>query len=288
MTTAHSPRIDAHLHVWDLEVSGYDWIPRDSALYATYSPSMASAELGAAGVEQAVLVQAEDTLADTDYLLGVAEQQPWVAGVVGWVQLDEPTRAEQQLTRWGEYPSLCGVRHLVHNDPRPDFLQLPQVRTSLAMVAERGLAFDVPDAWPDHLAGATDLAAAVADLTVVLDHLGKPPVAADGFPAWQDAVRRFAALPNTVAKLSGLHTPGGPHSPDVLGPVWDTALDLFGPTRLMYGGDWPMTVPVGGYAAAWQTDAELLGSLSPSEQEQIGHRTAERVYALRPRVVTRS
>jgi L-fuconolactonase len=281
VTLASSRRIDAHLHLWDLDAGEYAWLtPEHGALYSTFTAEQARAELDAAGVESAILVQAEDTLRDTGYLLGVAEQNPWVAGVVGWVPLDEPRAAEAALDRWGEHPAFRGVRHLVHDDPRTDFLELAEVRSSLASLARRGLAFDVPDAWPAHLDQAGDVARALPELTVVVDHLAKPPVGRDAFGAWHSSLDAVAALPNTVAKVSGLTLPGVPFTAEALRPAWDAALELFGPSRLMYGGDWPITVRYGGYQRAWAVYAEWIGELSAAEQEHILWNTAVTTYSL--------
>ncbi|MGO4535023.1 amidohydrolase family protein [Leifsonia sp. 2MCAF36] len=281
MTLASTRRIDAHLHLWDLDSGGYAWLtPEHGALYSTFTAEQARAELDAAGVEWAILVQAEDTLRDTDYLLGVAKENPWVAAVVGWVPLDEPRAAEAALDRWGENPAFRGVRHLVHNDPRTDFLELAQVRSSLALLARRGLAFEVPDAWPAHLDQARDVARALPELTVVVDHLAKPPVGRDDFGSWHSSFDAVAALPNTVAKVSGLTLPGVPFTAEALRPAWDAALDLFGPPRLMYGGDWPISVQFGGYQRAWAVYSEWIGELSAAEQEHILWNTAVATYSL--------
>ena len=273
--------IDAHVHVWNLSVSAYAWLgPRHRVLHQTYGPERAAAALAEAGIGQAVLVQAEDSLADTAYLLDVAARHSFVAGVVGWVPLDEPPGARAALDRWQQAPAFRGVRHLVHDDPRDDFLRLLSVRTSLAEIARRGLAFDVPDAWPRHLPAAAELATALPELTVVVDHLAKPPRGANEMPAWASGLAAVAAAPNTVAKLSGLQAPGQPLTAAALRPVFDLALELFGPRRLMYGGDWPLTVPYGGYRAAWSVYAELIGTLTPEEQEWLWWRTASRTYRL--------
>jgi L-fuconolactonase len=271
--------LDAHLHVWDLSVSEYAWLPpAHGRLRASFTPQKARRELTAAGVDAAILVQAEDSEGDTTYLLDVASHQPWVAGVVGWIQLGDPERAEQQLARWTAHQAFCGIRHLVHNDPRNDFLALPNVRRSLAMVAELGLPFDVPDAWPRHLEGTVSLARAVPGLSIVLDHLGKPPRDAVGQDRWRLCLRELAACPNTTAKVSGLQTPGQPFTPEAIRPAWDTAVELFGPSRLMYGGDWPMTTDFGGYPAALSLATTLAEQLSPRERGQLFAGTAERVY----------
>lgn len=278
--TAPARTIDAHLHLWDRAVSEYAWITPDlGPLDADFGPGQARAELDAAGIEAAILVQAEDSLADTRFMLDVAARHDWVAGVVGWVPLDDRAAASAALDAFDDEPALRGIRHLVHDDPRNDFLELPDVRASLAEVARRGLAFDVPDAWPHHLHSAGALARALPELTVVIDHLAKPPVGGDDFDAWRAEFEAAAALPNTVAKFSGLHLPGVPFGVATVRPLWELALDAFGPDRLMYGGDWPMSVPHGGYRPTWTVMSRCLETLAPDERAAVLGGTAERVYS---------
>jgi L-fuconolactonase len=268
--------IDAHLHLWDRAANSYPWITSAlGALDADFSAQQARTELDAAGVDSAVLVQASDTLAETRWMLATAEQNPWIIGVVGWVQLDDPRIASAMLEELADQPLLCGIRHLLHDDPR-DLLDDPAVRDSLREVAARGLAFDVPDAWPRNLDAAGRVAEAIPELTVVIDHLGKPPADADERAAWQAALTRVADAPNTVAKFSGLEAIQP--TPAALGTLLDLALELFGAHRLMYGGDWPMTVLSGGYGPFWQATSALLAARSDDERDALLRGTAERVY----------
>jgi L-fuconolactonase len=280
VTAGGTGAVDAHLHLWDLERSAYSWItPELGPLDTTITAERARAELDACGIGRAVLVQAEDSAADTAFMLEVADRCDWVAGVVGWVRLDEPATTEDQLGRWLAHPAFRGVRHLVHDDPRDDFLALPAVRRSLGLLAAVGLPFDVPDAWPRHLAAVAELAAALPGLTVVVDHLGKPPAGATS-GAWRAVLADVAARPNTVAKVSGLQVPGTPFTVQAVRPAWDAALELFGPDRLMWGSDWPMTLLTAGYAATWEVMAALIGELTPAEQRLLLSGTATRVYDL--------
>jgi L-fuconolactonase len=269
------PRVvDAHLHIWDLERSDYAWLAPDHPLHRTFTPEQAHAELEAAGIAAAVLVQAEDSARDTRLMLEAADRHPWIAGIVGWVRLDGPAVDERQLER------LCGVRHLVHDDPRDDFLHLPAVRRSLRRLAGLGIPFDVPDAWPRHLAATADLAAALPELRIVVDHLGKPPFGREDWERWRATLAGVAARPNTVAKVSGLQVPGRPFTADEVRPAWEIALELFGPGRLLWGSDWPITELVGGYGHAWEVMSSLVAELSPDEQARILAGTATDVYGL--------
>jgi L-fuconolactonase len=281
MSTVASPRIDAHLHIWDLDLSEYAWLTPDmGALHATFTPERARRELDACGVERAVLVQAEDSERDTELMLDAADRHLWVVGVVGWVQLDHPPTAEKQLDRWQQHSAFCGVRHLVHDDPRDDVLSLPAVRRSLRVLGERGLPFEVPNAWPRHLAATAALAEALPELRIVVDHLGKPPSGDEHWSQWRRDLAAVAAQPGTVAKVSGLQVPGRPFTVRDVRPAWDTALELFGPDRLMWGSDWPLTVLVEGYAGTWEVISTLIGELTAEEQAMLLAGTATSVYRL--------
>lgn len=273
--------VDSHLHTWDLATGDYAWLgPQHGELYANFPPERAQQELASAGIVAAVLVQAEDSEADTRYLLRAADRFDFVAAVVGWVRLDDPAVAEVQLDDYGKHPAFRGVRHLVHDDPRDGFLELPTVRRSLELLARRGLPFDLPDAWPRHLTRVAALADALPDLRIVVDHLGKPPRGSSDFDMWEAALREAARRPNTVAKISGLQAEGQPLTVEALRPVWEVALEAFGPSRLMYGGDWPMTVPAGGYQATWAVLSQLVGELSARERGAVLSGTAADVYQI--------
>lgn len=280
--------IDSHLHLWELgRGSGdgpppYAWLgPQHGRLFRSYGEGEAWDTLDAAGVGGAVLVQADDTLADTESMLAVADRHPWVLGVVGWIPLDKPAEAERELQRFLLNPKFRGVRHLVHDDPRDDFLVLPSVRDSLRMLAGQRLAFDVPDAFPRHLGHTVQLARELPELTVVLDHLGKPPLAdAAAMALWRADFRALAELPNTVAKLSGLHLPGVPYTAEALRPLWDEALEAFGPRRLMMGGDWPVSTLGAPYSRTLEALLELAGGLTPPERNEFLEGTAARTYGL--------
>ncbi|WP_115944457.1 amidohydrolase family protein [Amycolatopsis thermalba] len=276
--------VDTHLHLWDLTVSEYAWLPPGSPLHTTFTAEQARRELDAAGIATAVLVQAEDSETDTEFMLAQAGRHDWIAGVVGWVRLDDPDTARRQLDRWQRHPAFRGVRHLVHDDPRADFLDLPAVRRSLAVLAERGLPFDVPDAWPRHLGQVADLAAALPELTIVVDHLGKPPADPEEFRAWLSTLRAVAAHPGTVAKISGLQRPGEPLTAAAGRPAVEAAFEVFGAGRLMYGGDWPMTVPSGGYGRTWDAVSALIGELPASERSLVLSGTASAIYGVAERV----
>ncbi len=285
--------VDAHLHIWDLATGDYTW--NTAALgpvHATFGAAEAAQTLAPAGVDLAVLVQAADTTGDSERMFAAAAHHPWVAGVVAWIPLDNPPLALRLLDRWGETGRLCGVRQLLHDLPNPDLLDTPAVRTTLSAVAARGLPLDIPDAWPRLWPAVSRLVTEMPELTVVLDHLGKPQLelgaedpssTREEFRRWELALQLLAEHPSVVAKLSGLDASvASCVTPDaqVIAPAVEAALQSFGADRLMFGGDWPMSLGRISYRSLLTEVREALAGLSRAEQDALLRGTAERVYGL--------
>lgn len=277
--------IDAHQHVWDLERSEYGWLtPALGPLHRTYAEDELLPQLAASGVDRTVLVQAEDSAADTDLMLETADRHPdVVAGVVGWVPLERPHDAEAELERRLADPRFCGVRHLIHDDPDPDWLRRPAVLDGLRLLAERDVPFDVVAVLPRHLEHVPFLVEQVPGLRLVIDHLAKPPIAARGWEPWAQLLRRAAESPMVYAKISGLNTAADPGSwtAEDLRPYVEHALDCFGPARLMFGGDWPVALLAGDYAEVVRETRRLLEPLDDVERDRVLGGTAVEAYGLR-------
>jgi L-fuconolactonase len=275
-------RIDAHQHFWDLASGRYDWpTPAEGPIFRTFGPEDLAPELRDAGIDRTILVQATDSLADTDSMLEVARAHRFVAGVVGWVPLRDRGRAEVELgARTG---ALCGVRHLIHREPDPEWLLRADVQPGLALLASRGLAFDVVAVFPDHLRLVPLVAARHPHLVLVIDHLAKPPYRGDGWDAWVRDLRAAADAPRVFAKISGLDTAAGAGwSVDELRPAVDVAVEAFGPGRLLFGSDWPVSRLVSGYGDVVRATERLIATLTPAEQALIMGGTAAEVYRLAP------
>lgn len=281
------PRVvDAHHHVWDLSVRDQDWITGEALapLRRDFTLADLEPEARAAGVSATVLVQTVTDAAETPELLALAAGSALVAGVVGWSDLTAPGIADT-LAALRELPGgdrLAGLRHQVQGEPDPDWLTRPDVLRGLAAVADAGLVYDLV-VLPHQLPAAVRAAAALPGLVFVLDHAGKPPVATGRTRPWADDLRALAALPNTVCKLSGLVTEADPHTwtPEDLRPYAETAVDAFGPDRLMFGSDWPVCRLAATYTEVLDTARALLSGLADHERAAVLATTAERVYGLR-------
>jgi len=272
--------VDAHMHVWDARRAEHPWLP-ETDLAPVFSPADARAELDAIGVEQLVLVQAADNLDDTQLMLDTARTEPRVAGVVAWAPLRDPGAVASLADEWAGQP-VVGVRHMIHRDPDPDFLLDEQVLASLALLGERGLAFDICAESLHLLSLIPEVSARVPGTQFVLDHLGKPPIRDEGWSPWAELFADAARCPNVVVKLSGLNTAAAPGwSSSHFTRYVDHALHCFGPQRMMYGGDWPFALLAAeSYTQVWEGLRPTLDDLSESEREQVLAETARRIYRL--------
>jgi predicted TIM-barrel fold metal-dependent hydrolase/MFS family permease len=296
--------IDAHHHLWDLSVREQPWLaqPGLAALRRDFLLPELEPIAHAEGVTSTVLIQTVTDAGETPEMLALAAGSDLVAGVVGWVDLAAPGRTDA-ICALRDLPGgahLAGIRHPVLFEPDPHWLARPDVLRGLAAVAAAGLVFDLV-VTPDHLPDAVAAAASLPELTFVLDHLGNPDVVPVVDEQWAGSVRALAALPNTVCKLSGiLGVPAADAADTVSGtgpeaagpgrhtaasvahmrPYYQIALEEFGPDRMMYGSDWPVSTLGSPYARVIGAARLLTADLSIAERSAIFSGTARRVYDL--------
>ena len=276
--------IDAHQHVWNLDRAEYSWLsPEAGPLYRSFDMSEVLPELEAAGVTGTVLVQAADNDDDTDSMFEVARQNPIVVGVVGYLPLHQPERAAERLAELQREPLFCGVRALIHDRDDPHWLKRRDVDATLGLLEDAGVPFDVVGVLPEHLRAVLAISERHPRLAMVLDHLNKPPIGSDDQEPWSSLIGEVASNPLVYGKVSGLYSAvGQPGDWTVasLRPVVDRALEAFGADRLMYGGDWPVSLIAGGYARVWRGISELLTGLGADDQHAILAGTARSFYRL--------
>jgi L-fuconolactonase len=278
-------RVDAHHHVWDLTVRDQPWIvgPDLAPLRRTFGADEVSALAASAGVKATVLVQTVTVAEETAEMLALAADDPLIAGVVGWIDLTAADAADAlaALRELHGGCALVGVRHQVQSEPDPAWLCRPEVRKGLQAVADAGLVYDLLTV-PEQLPAAIDTVRALEDLTFVVDHLSKPPIATGELEPWASQMRALAAQENVVCKLSGMVTEADWRTWTVadLRPYAETVLDAFGPDRIMFGSDWPVCLLAASYEAVLAAAEDLVCALNREEQAEIFGRTARRIYGL--------
>jgi L-fuconolactonase len=254
--------VDAHQHFWNPRLGEYPWMTGHLAsLGRVYEPDDLAPLLDASGIDGTIVVQARHALAETDYLLSLADRTPWVVGVVGWVDLTAGDVAEtiHGIIDGPRGSHLVGVRHQVHDEPDPDWLLRSDVLDGLRAVEECGLAFDLLVRQRE-MPAALELARRLPGLRLVLDHMGKPRIVDGDVEPWRSLVTGFHNAENVVCKVSGLITEADWSSWRVehLSPFVGVAVEVFGPDRLMFGSDWPVCLLAGSYADVYEAAVRTL------------------------------
>jgi L-fuconolactonase len=278
-----STRVDAHHHVWDLAVRDQPWTAELPALRRSFALADLRPHLDAHGITRTIVVQTITVADETPELLSLAAAEPVVAGVVGWVDLTAPD-VPDRLATLRALPggdALVGVRHQVQEEPDPRWLCRPDVRRGLAAVAAAGLVYDVV-ITPDQLPATVDTVRALPELTFVLDHAGKPRIRAGELEPWRGHIADLGRCDNVTVKLSGLVTEAGLETWTVadLRPYAQALLESFGPSRMMFGSDWPVCLLAAQYDEVITAAEQLTAQLSQSERDAVFGGTGSRIYGL--------
>ena len=270
----HTPVVDAHHHFWTPGRYDYYWMAGDelTSIRRPFGPADLEPLLRAAGVDATVLVQTVPSVDETREFLRIAAETPFVAGVVGWVDLTSPdvaaTLAELRALPEGRY--LVGIRHQVHDEEDAEWLLRPDVQRGLATVRDAGLAYDIL-VRPRELPAALAAARAFPEMRLVIDHLAKPPIASGQIAEWAALMAPFRDLPHVFCKLSGMVTEAdwATWTPDDLRPYVETVVDIFGTGRVMYGSDWPVCLLASDYGTVKRALEEALPPLTSDEWSRV-------------------
>ncbi len=274
-------RIDSHQHFWHYSPEEYPWIGAGmERLARDYLPPDLEGVAGPVGVAGSVAVQARQSLAESRWLLQLADRHPFIRGVVGWVDL-RSDRVADDLAALAPHERFVGVRHVVQDEPDPRFLLGEAFVRGLRQLERFGLTYDLL-LYPMQLPAAVELVGMLPTQPFVLDHLAKPRIKAGEIDSWRRDIEALARHGNVCCKLSGMVTEAAwrQWKPEQFVPYLEVALAAFGPERLMFGSDWPVCLVAGDYAQVAGIVGDFLAALSPAEQESIWAGTATRFYGL--------
>lgn len=276
-------QVDSHQHFWKVARGDYGWLTREALprLYRDFLPADLKPLIRDAGIDRTVLIQAAQTVAETEFLLALARENGFIAGVVGWVDF-EAADAPQTIARLAADPKLVGLRPMIQDLPDDRWMLSPRIASALAAMREQNLAFDAL-VKPRHLPVLEEFLTRHADLRVVIDHGAKPDIAAGDLKEWAASMRRVARATRAFCKFSGLVTEAGAsRSVGKLKPFVDVLLEAFGPDRLMWGSDWPVVNEAADYASWHEAADGLTRDLSSAERDAIFGGTAIAFYGLKP------
>ena len=274
-------RIDAHQHFWNPKRGDYGWLtPERGPLFRPFGPDELRPLLEEAGVQGTVLVQAAPTVAETEYMLGLADATDFVLGVVGWFDFENP-EALAEVDRLARHPKLKGFRPMIQDIADPLWMLSARLDWAYKAIIAHDLAFDAL-VRPQHLDALLNLLTRYPELRAVVDHGAKPAIRDRAFEDWAAAMARIAAETDAFCKLSGLVTEAEHQTWEVddLRPYVDHLLEHFGPERLIFGSDWPVCIVAATYQRWVDTAEELTQSCSPGERMAIFGGNAAAFYRL--------
>ena len=270
--------LDAHQHFWRTDAAQYPWIPQGSALHRDWLPADLATLQRPLGLGGSIAVQARQSLAESDWLLGLADADPRVRAVVGWVDLRSP-RVGEDLARLARHPRFAGVRHVVQDEPDDRFLLGPEFLRGVALLPHFGLRYDLL-IYPRQLPAAIEFVARFPQLPIVLDHIAKPDIKAGALSPWREQIRELARAPHLLCKVSGLITEAdhATWSADDIRPYLDVIFEAFTPERLMWGSDWPVCLLAGSYERTFHLVKDYAAQFTSAQQAALLGGNCARFY----------
>jgi len=272
-------KIDSHQHFWRIDRGDYGWLtPKLELLYRDFLPLDLTSDLASTQVDGTILVQAAPTIAETEYLLTLADQHAFIKGVVGWVDFAS-TEAPAQIRALAQHPKLVGLRPMIQDIEDPNWMLGSHLTPAFEALIEQGLTFEAL-VLPHHLANLHLLVQRHPTMRVVIDHGAKPEIRNQLFTEWANAMTLLAQSSSVYCKVSGLVTEAGNDWTEAdLAPYIALLVDVFGSQRLIWGSDWPVCLNAAGYSQ-WHLIAQQLLPNNTQAQEAIFGGNALRAYDL--------
>jgi len=273
-------RIDSHQHFWRFNPAEFDWMKPDWPIRRDFLPGDLEPELRARNLDGCVAVQARQSLAESRWLLELADRASIIRGVVGWVDLGSPNVA-RDLEAFAAHPKFVGVRHVVQDEPDDQFMRRENFQRGIAELRRFGLTYDLL-VFPRQLPAAVALVQEFPEQPFVLDHLAKPPIKGGKLSPWREQIQELAKLPRVACKVSGMVTEAdweGWQAYDFK-PFLDVVFEAFGPDRLMFGSDWPVCLLAGSYKRVFELVQNYVSRLGPTFGDKFFGGNAVKFYKL--------
>jgi L-fuconolactonase len=273
-------RIDSHQHFWRFNPADYDWMKPDWPIRRDFLPADLERELRAHNLDGCVAVQARQSLAESRWLLDLADSASIIRGVVGWVDLRSPLVAKD-LEEFTGHPKFVGVRHVVQDEPDDRFMLREDFRRGIATLRRFDLTYDLL-VFPRQLPAAIALAQEFSEQPFVLDHLAKPQIKGGALSPWREQIQELAKLPNVACKVSGMVTEADWQHwrADDFKPYLDILFEAFGVNRLMFGSDWPVCLLAGSYERVFGLAENYVSRFGAGTKAKIFGANAVKFYGL--------
>ncbi|MCW2120938.1 amidohydrolase family protein [Flavobacterium sp. 7A] len=273
--------IDSHQHFWQYEPKKHEWIDDQMAVIRKdFLPEDLQKVILENQIDGCVAIQADQTLEETDFLLQLSNENDFIKGVVGWVDL-RANNIEEVLQRYSSYPKLKGFRHVVQGEEDHNFLLRPNFLRGIAALEKYNFTYDIL-IFPHQLGATLELVKRFPNQKFVIDHIAKPYIKDGFYEGWATLMMAIGQQKNVFCKLSGMTTEADYHSwtPEQIQPYMDLVLNAFGPQRLLFGSDWPVCLVAGNYIKTKELITQFIVHLPPSQQHAIMGENAINFYNL--------
>lgn len=273
--------IDSHQHFWNYEPVKHAWIDDDmSAIRKDFLPSDLEQVYKENGIDGCVAVQADQTLAETDFLLELSDKNDFIKGIVAWVDL-RAENIDEVLQHYSQFKKIKGFRHVVQGEPDHNFLLRPAFLSGISKLEKYDFVYDIL-IFPHQLGAALEFVKRVPNQKFVIDHMAKPYIKDGYYDGWAALMLEIAKYENVFCKLSGMITEADYNGwkPQQITPYMDLVLNAFGSDRIMFGSDWPVCLVAGNYRQVKELVNNFIANLSPLEQEAIMGKNAIEFYNL--------
>ncbi|MFI1743277.1 amidohydrolase family protein [Thalassobellus sediminis] len=274
--------IDTHQHFWKYEPIKHEWLDDDMAVIRRdFLPLDLEKVYHENGIDGCVAVQADQTIAENDFLLDLASSNNFIKGIVGWVDL-RGHALDSDLEKYSAFNKMKGFRHVVQEEADPNFLLRPDFLRGISKLESHGFTYDVL-IFPHQLGATLEFVKRFPNQKFVIDHIAKPYIKDDFFDGWAVIMQEIAKQENVYCKLSGMITEADYNTwtPKQLEPYMDLVLNAFGTKRIMFGSDWPVCLVAGNYSQVKSIVTNFIANLSETEQEAIMGRNAIQFYNLK-------
>jgi len=273
--------IDSHQHFWNYEPVKHEWIDDDMAVIRRdFGPSDLKKIYQENGIDACVAVQADQTLAETDFLIQLSNENDFIKGVVGWADLRSKSIREV-LSGYAENKKIKGFRHVVQGEPDHNFLLRPNFLNGITALEEFNFSYDIL-IFPHQLGATIEFVKKFPNQKFVIDHIAKPYIKDGFYDGWATLMKEVATYENVSCKISGMSTEANykTWTPKQMEPYMDLVLEAFGTDRLLYGSDWPVCIVAGNYKKTKELITNFIAKLSPTEQAKIMGLNAINFYNL--------
>lgn len=273
--------IDSHQHFWQYEPVKHSWIDDEMAVIRRdFMPSDLQKVYQENGVDGCVAVQADQTLAETDFLIDLASKNDFIKGIVGWVDL-RGEDIEQVLEKYSQYKIVKGFRHVVQGEPDHNFLLRPNFLRGISALEKNNFTYDIL-IFPHQLGATLEFVKRFPNMKFVIDHIAKPYIKDGFFDGWENQMKAIAKYENVSCKVSGMITEADykTWTEGDLKRYIDVVFEAFGTERILYGSDWPVCLVAGNYSQVKNIVTNYIADLSEAEKAAVMGKNAIKFYNL--------